>query len=56
MSDARLKTTLVYPDGCHNAEIEVEATPEGLEFDTGNFISWEWIDSAREALLKGSEA
>lgn len=43
-------------DGIFGAELEVEATEEGLEFGSGySTLSWDWIERARKALI-GADA
>lgn len=43
-----------YANGEYNAELEVEATHNGLELDLGCLIPWEWILAAREAVATGA--
>jgi hypothetical protein len=42
-------TTIHVFDNFVGYEMRVEATKEGLEFETGSTITWEWIDNARKA-------
>lgn len=48
--DDPTKTTLTYPRGEYNEEVEVEATDDGIEIGWIGSLSWEWIDKARETL------
>lgn len=37
-------------DGLFGSEMEVIAAEEGLEFESGSTLSWEWIDSAHRSV------
>jgi hypothetical protein len=50
--DTELKIFRSYPNGEYNADMEIEATRDGIELDLGITIDWEWIDSARQALRR----
>ena len=41
-------------DGYFGSDMEVVATEEGLEFESGSTLSWEWIDSARRSVQPSS--
>jgi hypothetical protein len=40
-----------FANGDYNDELEIDAEEDGLQFSNGIFISWEWIDQARRAVL-----
>lgn len=47
---AELKRTATYADGEYNAQMEIEATEDGLEIDLGVVIPWAWILRSLEVL------
>jgi hypothetical protein len=47
---AAIKRTISVLDGLFGSEMEVIATEEGLEFESGSTLSWEWIDSAHRSV------
>ncbi len=51
-----LKMRASFPDGEHNAELEIEADEDGLQLDIGVFIPWEWIHAANAAVLSNRES
>jgi hypothetical protein len=56
--DPTLQRELEWPAGDYNDTATVTATEKGIELDHLGFLSWEWIDAARQRLaeIKTSEA
>ena len=49
---AELEFVTEVPDGEYNREVEIKATPRGIEIDGFILIQWDWILKASSQLVR----